>query len=70
MSPEPLVEDGVGEGVQQDEDGVVGGQVGLPPRAVQEQVGQVVDAADRRVVQPPGGAVAWGGRGGEQEVMP
>ena len=58
VSPEPLVEDGVGEGVQQDKDGVIGGQVGLSPRAVQEQVGQVVEAADRRVVHPLGGTVA------------
>ena len=62
VSPEPLVEDGVGEGVQQNEDRVVGGQVSLAPRAVQEQVGQVVEAADPRVVHPLGGAVAYEGR--------
>ena len=42
VSPQPLVKDGIREGVQQDKDGVVGGEVGLSARPVQEQVGQVV----------------------------
>ena len=58
VSPQPLVKDGVGEGVQQHEDGVVGGEVGLPARPVQEQVGQVVQAPHRGVVVPLGGTVA------------
>ena len=60
VSPQPLVEDGVGVGVEQDEDGVVGGEVGLAAGAVQEQMGQVVQAADGGVVVPLGGAVACG----------
>ena len=55
---QPLVKDGVSEGVQQDEDGVVRGQVRLSPGPVQEQVGQVVEAADHRVISPLRGRVA------------
>lgn len=58
MPAQPLVKDGVGEGVQQDKDGVIGGKVSLPACAVEEEVGQVVEAADHRVVHPLGGAVA------------
>lgn len=46
----PLIKDSVGEGVQEDEDGIVGGQVGLPSGAVQEEVGQVVQASHYGVV--------------------
>ena len=35
---EPLVEDGVGERVQQDEDGIVGRKVSLSARPVEEEV--------------------------------
>lgn len=55
---EPLVEDGVGERVQQDKDGIVGRKVSLSARPVEEEVSQVVEAADHRVVHPLGGAVA------------
>lgn len=54
----PLIKDGVGEGVQQDEDGVVGREVSLSARPVEEEMGQVVEAADHGVVHPLGGAVA------------
>lgn len=54
----PLIEDGVGEGVQQDKDGVVGREVSLSARPVEEEMGQVVEAADHGVVHPLGGAVA------------
>ena len=56
---EPLVKDGVGEGVQEDEDWVVGREVSLPSGAVQEEMGQVVQAADHGVVVPLGVTVAW-----------
>lgn len=62
VPPQPLVKNGVGVGVQQDEDGVVGGQVGLSARPVQEQVSQVVEAPHDGVVVAFGGAVAWGNR--------
>lgn len=54
----PLVKDGVGEGVQQDKDGVVGREVSLSACSVEEEMGQVVEAADHGVVHPLGGAVA------------
>lgn len=59
MSPEPLFEDGVSVGVEQDEDGVIRRQVGLSPGTVQEQVGQIVQASHHRVVGTLRGAVAW-----------
>lgn len=59
MSPQPFVKYGVGVGVQQDKDGVVGGQVGLSSRPVQEQMRQVVEAPHYGVVVAFGGAVAW-----------
>ncbi len=55
---EPLVEDCVGECVQQDKDGIVGREVSLSACPVEEEVGQVVEAADHRVVHPLGGTVA------------
>ena len=58
VAAEPLVEDCVGEGVQQDKDGIVGREVSLPARPIEKEVGQVVEAADHRVVRPLGGAVA------------
>lgn len=58
MPAKPLVEDGVGEGVQQDKDGVIGREVSLSTRPVEEEVGQVVEAADHGVIHPLGGAVA------------
>lgn len=58
MPAQPLVEHSVGEGVQQDEDGVIGREVGLPARAVEEEMGEVVEAADHWVVHPLWGAVA------------
>lgn len=54
----PLVKDGIGERVQQDKDGVVGREVSLSARPVEEKVSQVVEAADHGVVHPLGGAVA------------
>lgn len=62
MSPQPLVKDGVGVGVQQDKDGVVGGEVGLTARPVEEQMSQVVEAPHHGVVVALGGAVAWTNR--------
>ena len=55
---EPLIKDCVSEGVQQDKDGIIGREVSLPARPVEEEVGQVVEAADHRVVHPLRGAVA------------
>lgn len=55
---EPLVEDRIGERVQQDKDGVIGREVSLSARPVEEEVGQVVQAADYRVIRPLGGTVA------------
>lgn len=55
---DPLVEDRIGEGVQQDKDGVVGREVSLSARPVEKEMGQVVEAADHGVVHPLGGAVA------------
>lgn len=57
MSPEPLVKDGISEGVQQDKDGVVWRQVGGSARAVQEQMCQVVQTSHHWVVGPGRGAV-------------
>lgn len=59
VSPKPLVKDGICEGVQEDEDGVVGWQVSLPPSAVQEEVGQVVQAPHNGVVVTLWVAVAY-----------
>lgn len=56
---EPLVKDGIGEGVQQDKNGIVGREVSLSAGPVEEEVGQVVEAADHGVVSPLRGAVAW-----------
>lgn len=58
MSPKPLVKDGVGEGVEQDEDGVVRGQMGLSTSTIQEQVSQIVQTSHYRVVGTLRGAVA------------
>ena len=49
---QPLVEDGISEGVQQDKYGVVGRQVSLSACPVEEEVGQVVEAADDRIIYP------------------
>lgn len=58
MSPKPLVKDGVSEGVEQDEDGVVRGQVCLSTSTIQEQVSQIVQASHHRIVGTLGGTVA------------
>lgn len=58
MSPQPFIKDGVSEGVEQDEDGVIGGEVGLSPSSIQEQMGQVVETSHYGVVVPLGGAVS------------
>lgn len=58
MPADPLVEDCIGEGVQQDKDGVVGREVSLSACPVEEEMGQVVEAADHGVVHPLGGAVS------------
>lgn len=59
VSPKPLIKDGVSEGVEQDEDGVVGGQVCLSTGTIQEQVSQIVQTSHRRVVGTLRGAVAY-----------
>ncbi len=58
MSPQPFIKYSVGVGVEKDEDGVIGREVSLSSSAVQEQMGQVVEAPHHRVVHPLGGAVA------------
>lgn len=58
MSPKPLIKDGIGEGVEQDEDGVVRGQVCLSTSTIQEQVSQIVQATHHWVVVTLRGAVA------------
>lgn len=58
MSPQPFVKYGIGEGVEQDKDGVIGGKVSLSSCPVQKQVSQVVEAPHYGVVVPLGGAVA------------
>lgn len=58
VSAKPLVEDGIGEGVQQDKDGVIRGEMCLTPGSVEKEVRQVMEAADHRVVRPLRGAVA------------
>lgn len=55
---EPLVKDCVSEGVQQDEDGIVGREMSLSARPIEEEVSQVVEAANHWVVCPLRGAVA------------
>lgn len=55
---QPLVKDSISEGVQQDKDGIVGGEVSLSACPIEEEVGQVVEAADYWVIHPLGGAVA------------
>lgn len=55
---EPFIEDSVGESVQQDEDGIIRGEVSLSACAVEEEVGQVVEAADHWIIHPLGSAVA------------
>lgn len=59
MSPQPFVEYGVSVGVEQNEDGVVGGQVSLSSSSIQEQMGQVVEASHYGVVVPLGGTVTY-----------
>lgn len=59
VSPKPLVKDGISEGVEQDEDGVIRGQVCLSTSTIKEQVSQVVQASHYRVVGTLWGAVAW-----------
>lgn len=58
MSPQPFIKYRVGVGVEQHKDGVVGGEVSLSSCAIQEQMGQVVEAPHHRVVVPLGGTVA------------
>lgn len=58
MPADPLVKDCISEGVQQDKDGVVGREVSLSARPIEEEMGQVVEAADHGVIHPLGGAVA------------
>lgn len=58
MPPQPFIKYRVGKGVEQDEDGVVRGEVSLSSCPVQEQMSQVVEASHYRVVVPLGGAVA------------
>lgn len=58
VPPEPLVKDGIGESVEQHEDGVVRREVGLSACSIQKQVGQVVKAPYHRVVVSLGGAIA------------
>lgn len=58
MSPQPLIKNGISECVEQDKDGVVGGEVSLSSCPVQEQMGQVVEAPHHGVISPLGGAVA------------
>lgn len=55
---EPLIKDRVREGVQQDKDGIIRGEVSLPAGPVEEEVRKVVEAADHWVIQTRGGAVA------------
>lgn len=57
MSPQPFVKYGVGVGVEQNKDGVIGGQVSLSSSSIQEQMSQVVEASHYGVVVPLGGAV-------------
>lgn len=49
---EPLVKDRIGKGVQQDKYGVIGRQVSLSTCPIEKEVGQVVEAADDRVIHP------------------
>lgn len=58
MSSQPLVKYSVSVSVQQDEDGVIGREVSLSSRPIQEEVGQIMEAPHNRVVVPLGGAVA------------
>lgn len=58
MPAEPLVKDCISKGVKQDKDGIIGRQVSLSTRPVEEEVGQIVKTADHWVVHPLGGAVA------------
>lgn len=57
VSAQPFVKDGVSEGVQQHEYGVVGGEMRLSARPVQKQMSQVMQTAHRGVVVPLRGAV-------------
>lgn len=57
VSAQPFVEDGVSEGVQQHEYGVVGGEMCLSARPVQKQMSQVMQTAHGGVVVPLRGAV-------------
>lgn len=69
MPAEPLVKDCIGKGVKQDKDGIIGRQVSLSTRPVEEEVGQIVKTADHWVVHPLGGAVAlklWNKKGGKK----
>lgn len=59
VSPQPFVKYGVSVGVEQDKDGVVGGQVSLSSSSVQKQMSQVVEAPHYGVVVPLGGAVTY-----------
>lgn len=59
VSPQPFVKYGVSVGVEQDKDGVVGGQVSLSSSSIQKQMGQVVEAPHYGVVVPLGGAVTY-----------
>lgn len=58
MPPQPFIKYRVCKGVEQDEDGVVRGEVSLSSSPVQEQMSQVVEAPHYRVVIPLGSAVA------------
>lgn len=58
VSPQPFIKHSIGECVEQDKNGIVGREVRLSSRPVQEQMGQVVEASHYGVVVPLGGAVA------------
>lgn len=57
MPAEPFIKDCICKRVQQDKDRIVGREVGLSTCPIEEEVGQVVEAADHRVVHPLGGTV-------------
>lgn len=55
---QPLIENGVCEGVQQHKDGVIGWEVSLSACPIEKKMGQVVEAADYGVIHPLGCTVA------------
>lgn len=52
VPPQPFIKDGICKGVQQHKDGVIWWEVSLSTCPIEKKMGQVVEAADHRVIHP------------------